>query len=119
MLITTKGQMVRTRISEIRAVGRNTMGVKLMDLRGARKSSRRSRRSSVRKRKRKLRRLGLTIPLLAGRMCFCPSFIVGRARTDSAFRNDQARCVIPIRSRTESDVTQRLPWLQKAIARPT
>jgi len=33
MLITTKGQMVRTRISEIRAVGRNTMGVKLMDLR--------------------------------------------------------------------------------------
>src|SRR4029077_11117666 len=35
MLITTKGQMVRTRISEIRAVGRNTMGVKLMDLRGA------------------------------------------------------------------------------------
>ncbi len=37
MLITTKGQMVRTRISEIRAVGRNTMGVKLMDLRGAEK----------------------------------------------------------------------------------
>jgi len=33
MLITTKGQMVRKRISEIRAVGRNTMGVKLMDLR--------------------------------------------------------------------------------------
>ena len=32
MLITTKGQMVRTRVSEIRAVGRNTMGVKLMDL---------------------------------------------------------------------------------------
>jgi DNA gyrase subunit A len=37
MLITTKGQMVRTRILEIRAVGRNTMGVKLMDLRGAEK----------------------------------------------------------------------------------
>ena len=37
MLITNKGQMVRTRISEIRAVGRNTMGVKLMDLRGAEK----------------------------------------------------------------------------------
>src|SRR5882762_3863140 len=37
MLITTKGQMVRTRISEIRIVGRNTMGVKLMDLRGAEK----------------------------------------------------------------------------------
>jgi DNA gyrase subunit A len=37
MLITTKGQMVRTRISEIRAVGRNTMGVKLMDLRGSEK----------------------------------------------------------------------------------
>jgi len=29
--------MVRTRISEIRAVGRNTMGVKLMDLRGTEK----------------------------------------------------------------------------------
>jgi DNA gyrase subunit A len=37
MLITTKGQMVRTRVKEIRAVGRNTMGVKLMDLRGAEK----------------------------------------------------------------------------------
>jgi len=37
MLITTKGQMVRTRVREIRAVGRNTMGVKLMDLRGAEK----------------------------------------------------------------------------------
>ena len=37
MLITTKGQMVRTRVSEIRIVGRNTMGVKLMDLRGAEK----------------------------------------------------------------------------------
>ena len=33
MLITTKGQMVRTRVKEIRAVGRNTMGVKLIDLR--------------------------------------------------------------------------------------
>jgi DNA gyrase subunit A len=37
MLITNKGQMVRTRISEIRAVGRNTRGVKLMDLRGTEK----------------------------------------------------------------------------------
>jgi DNA gyrase subunit A len=37
MLITTKGQMVRTRIKEIRVVGRNTMGVKLMDLRGVEK----------------------------------------------------------------------------------
>jgi DNA gyrase subunit A len=37
MLITTKGQMVRTRVTEIRIVGRNTMGVKLMDLRGAEK----------------------------------------------------------------------------------
>jgi DNA gyrase subunit A len=37
MLITTKGQMVRTRVKEIRAVGRNTMGVKLMDLRGSEK----------------------------------------------------------------------------------
>ena len=37
MLITTKGQMVRTRVREIRVVGRNTMGVKLMDLRGSEK----------------------------------------------------------------------------------
>jgi DNA gyrase subunit A len=37
MLITTKGQMVRTRVKEIRVVGRNTMGVKLMDLRGSEK----------------------------------------------------------------------------------
>jgi DNA gyrase subunit A len=37
MLITTKGQMVRTRVKEIRIVGRNTMGVKLMDLRGVEK----------------------------------------------------------------------------------
>src|SRR6058998_2029126 len=37
MLITTKGQMVRTRVNEIRVVGRNTMGVKLMDLRGVEK----------------------------------------------------------------------------------
>ena len=34
MLITIKGQMVRTRVREIRETGRNTMGVKLMDLRG-------------------------------------------------------------------------------------
>jgi DNA gyrase subunit A len=37
MLITNKGQLVRTRVKEIRIVGRNTMGVKLMDLRGAEK----------------------------------------------------------------------------------
>lgn len=37
MLITNKGQMVRTRVKEIRVVGRNTMGVKLMDLRGGEK----------------------------------------------------------------------------------
>ena len=37
MLITTKGQLVRTRVKEIRVVGRNTMGVKLMDLRGVEK----------------------------------------------------------------------------------
>ena len=36
MLITTKGQMVRTRVKEIRETGRNAQGVKLMDLRGAR-----------------------------------------------------------------------------------
>jgi DNA gyrase subunit A len=32
MLITTKGQMVRTRVKEIRLAGRNTMGVKLINL---------------------------------------------------------------------------------------
>lgn len=32
MLITNKGQMVRTRVKEIREAGRNTMGVKLIDL---------------------------------------------------------------------------------------
>ncbi len=32
MLITNKGQMVRTRVREIREAGRNTMGVKLIDL---------------------------------------------------------------------------------------
>lgn len=34
MLITTKGQMVRTRVSEVRVTGRNAMGVKLIELRG-------------------------------------------------------------------------------------
>jgi DNA gyrase subunit A len=33
MLITNGGQMVRIRVSEVRETGRNTMGVKLMDLR--------------------------------------------------------------------------------------
>jgi DNA gyrase subunit A len=33
MLITTGGQMVRIRVSEVREAGRNTMGVKLIDLR--------------------------------------------------------------------------------------
>jgi DNA gyrase subunit A len=37
MLITNKGQMVRTRVKEIREAGRNTMGVKLMDLKGGEK----------------------------------------------------------------------------------
>jgi DNA gyrase subunit A len=37
MLITTKGQMVRTRVREIRETGRNAQGVKLMDLRGSEK----------------------------------------------------------------------------------
>ena len=37
MLITNKGQMVRTRVREIRETGRNTMGVKLMDLRNSEK----------------------------------------------------------------------------------
>jgi DNA gyrase subunit A len=34
MLITNKGQMVRTRVSEVRVTGRNAMGVKLINLRG-------------------------------------------------------------------------------------
>jgi DNA gyrase subunit A len=33
MLITTKGQMIRTRVKEIRETGRNAMGVKLLTLR--------------------------------------------------------------------------------------
>jgi len=33
MLITNKGQMVRTRVKEIRTAGRNTMGVKLINMR--------------------------------------------------------------------------------------
>src|SRR6266446_4227185 len=37
MLITNKGQMVRTRVKEIRETCRNTMGVKLMDLRNGEK----------------------------------------------------------------------------------
>ena len=32
MLTTNKGKLVRTRVSEIREAGRNTMGVKLIDL---------------------------------------------------------------------------------------
>src|SRR6516225_6876974 len=35
MLITNKGQLVRTRVKEIRVVGRNTIGVKLIDLRNS------------------------------------------------------------------------------------
>ena len=37
MLITTKGQLVRTRVREIRETGRNAMGVKLLTLREAEK----------------------------------------------------------------------------------
>src|SRR5881296_2133832 len=37
MLITNKGQMIRTRVREIREAGRNTMGVKLIDLKGSEK----------------------------------------------------------------------------------
>jgi len=37
MLITNKGQMVRTRVKEIRETGRNAQGVKLMDLKGTEK----------------------------------------------------------------------------------
>jgi DNA gyrase subunit A len=32
MLITTKGKMVRTRVQQIRETSRNTMGVKLIEL---------------------------------------------------------------------------------------
>ena len=39
MLITNKGQMVRTRIREIREVGRNAQGVKLIDMKGNEKLS--------------------------------------------------------------------------------
>ena len=35
MLITVAGQMVRTRVSDIREAGRNTQGVKLIELEGA------------------------------------------------------------------------------------
>ncbi|MFL6530606.1 MAG: DNA gyrase C-terminal beta-propeller domain-containing protein, partial [Chthoniobacterales bacterium] len=37
MLITNKGQMVRTRVKEIRETGRNAQGVKLIDLKGSEK----------------------------------------------------------------------------------
>ena len=37
MLITTKGQMIRTRVKEIREAGRNTMGVKLINLKSGEK----------------------------------------------------------------------------------
>ena len=37
MLITNKGKMVRTRVSEIRETGRNAQGVKLIDLRDGEK----------------------------------------------------------------------------------
>src|SRR5437764_831104 len=37
MLITTKGQLVRTRVKEIRETGRNAQGVKLIDLQGSEK----------------------------------------------------------------------------------
>ena len=47
MLITNKGQMIRTRVREIRETSRNTMGVKLIDLKGTR-SSPPSRPSSAR-----------------------------------------------------------------------
>jgi DNA gyrase subunit A len=39
MLITNKGQLIRTRVKEIRETGRNTMGVKLIDLKGNEKLS--------------------------------------------------------------------------------
>jgi DNA gyrase subunit A len=49
MLITVAGQMVRTRVSDIREAGRNTQGVKLIDLE-APTNSRPSPPSSARKR---------------------------------------------------------------------
>ncbi len=48
MLITNKGKMVRTRVSEIRETGRNAQGVKLIDLRRGRDSpGHRSRRRAM------------------------------------------------------------------------
>ncbi len=37
MLITNKGQIIRTRVNEVRVIGRNSMGVKLIDLRAGEK----------------------------------------------------------------------------------
>jgi DNA gyrase subunit A len=37
MLITTKGKMVRTRVKQIRMTSRNTMGVKLIELKAGSK----------------------------------------------------------------------------------
>ena len=51
MLITTGGQMVRTFVKDIREAGRNTKGVKLINLDPA-TTSRASRRSSARRAER-------------------------------------------------------------------
>jgi hypothetical protein len=61
MLITVAGQMVRTRVSDIREAGRNTQGVKLIDLE-APTNSKPSPPSSARKRKTVCRRLTVYSP---------------------------------------------------------
>jgi DNA gyrase subunit A len=55
MLITVAGQMVRTRVSDIRETGRNTQGVKLIDwnVRGVQTNFKPSPPSSARKKKKR------------------------------------------------------------------
>ena len=55
MLITVAGQMVRTRVSDIREAGRNTQGVKLIDLDGHGQTQSHRPRHQRRKRKTKSR----------------------------------------------------------------
>lgn len=73
MLMTNKGQMVRTRVKEIRETGRNTMGVKLMDLRNGERlpaiaplPARRKQKREPPKRRHKNRRLAQPFWLWVG-----------------------------------------------------
>ncbi len=68
MLIPNKGQMVRTRVKEIRETGRKTMGVKLMDLRNGEKHQAIAQLSvKLRGRSANLRSAGRTIIAVSGR----------------------------------------------------